>query len=279
MQKLIDLTAPFAEVSSDMLSPKIKYVSHRKAGTWQGLGAIWSASKPKLVRNAIGYLTGRNRITSKDFPDGIGLASEVIKAHTHSGTHMDAPWHFGQTVSGTDSKTIDKVPLEWCFGDGVLLDVRPLSSGDMVSLERVQNALDTAGYKIKPLDIVLILTGADEYWGTPKYMEFQPGMAREAVIWLLEQGVKIIGIDAWGFDKPFSTMMRNYKNTANKNELWPAHLVGRDMEYCHIEKLANLHQIPQPTGFKVACFPINVKKASAGWVRVVALLDEEMPNG
>lgn len=45
-------------------------------------------------------------------------------------------------------------------------------------------------------------------------------------------------------------------------------------EYCHIEKLANLDQLPKPFGFKVACFPIKITGASAGWCRVVAMVEE-----
>ena len=51
-----------------------------------------------------------------------------------------------------------------------------------------------------------------------------------------------------------------------------AHRVGRDKAYCHIEKLTNLDQLPV-TGFKVSCFPVSIKAASAGWARVVAFVE------
>ena len=38
----------------------------------------------------------------------------------------------------------------------------------------------------------------------------------------------------------------------------PAHRVGREREYCHIEKLANLDQLPKPHGFRVAVFTIKI---------------------
>jgi kynurenine formamidase len=55
--------------------------------------------------------------------------------------------------------------------------------------------------------------------------------------------------------------------------LWAAHFVGKEKEYCQIEKLANLEKIPQPFGFKVAVFPIKVEGASAGWARPVAIIE------
>jgi len=82
-----------------------------------------------------------------------------------------------------------------------------------------------------------------------------------------------------GFDRPFKYMIKDYLKTKDKRYLWPAHLVGREKEYCHIEKLVNLDKIPIPYGFKIACFPINIKGASAGWVRAVAIIRETANNG
>ena len=56
---------------------------------------------------------------------------------------------------------------------------------------------------------------------------------------------------------------------------WPAHRAGITKEYCQIEKLANLDQIPRPHGFYVSCLPVRIKDASAGWCRAVALVADE----
>ena len=53
---------------------------------------------------------------------------------------------------------------------------------------------------------------------------------------------------------------------------WEGHKAGRHTGYCHIEKLANLEQLP-PTGFMVSCFPVKIERASAGWTRAVAILE------
>ena len=61
--------------------------------------------------------------TAQDLPEGLGWAYEGAFLGTHSGTHMDAPWHYHPTMSGGQRAiTIDEVPLEWCFGRGVKLD-------------------------------------------------------------------------------------------------------------------------------------------------------------
>ncbi|MGH6798736.1 MAG: cyclase family protein, partial [Roseiarcus sp.] len=48
---------------------------------------------------------------------------------------------------------------------------------------------------------------------------------------------------------------------------------GRHIGYCHIEKLHNLEALPS-TGFIVCCFPAKIERASAGWTRAVAIIDE-----
>jgi kynurenine formamidase len=124
------------------------------------------------------------------------------------------------------------------------------------------------------LDIVLIMTGADKYVDDVRYTEMNPGISAEATLWLGEQGIKIIGTDGYGYDKPFAVMGKEFKE-GDKDALWPGHFAGREREYCHIEKLANLDAIPKPFGFKVALFPIKIRNASAAWIRPVAIVEED----
>ena len=48
---------------------------------------------------------------------------------------------------------------------------------------------------------------------------------------------------------------------------------GAECIYCHMEKLNHLEQLP-PFGFRVICFPVNIKNGSAGWTRPVAIIEE-----
>lgn len=81
----------------------------------------------------------------------------------------------------------------------------------------------------------------------------------------------MIGIDAAGFDRPTAAMARDYAKDRDLSHLWPAHLYGRKHSYCHIERLCNLDKLPQAHGFYVACFPVKIARAGAGWVRAVAI--------
>lgn len=252
MPRLIDLSVKIRHRSrSEPIPANIQYINHKDGADRLGM--------PFQVKG-------------EDFPDGMGLSMENVKISTHCGTHLDAPFHFGPEVEGKKAKTIDEIPLEWCYGNGVVLDLSHKEDGERITVDDIKDALKEISYEIKPNDIVLIRTDRDKLFDkTSSYSSRHPGMTRESTLYLINKGVKIMGTDGYGFDRPFGLMFKDYKDTGNNEELWPAHFVGREKEYLHIEKLANLEKLP-PHNFKVCAFPIPLIGASAGWVRVVAIL-------
>ena len=190
----------------------------------------------------------------------------------HSTTHIDAPWHYSPTVNGERAKTIDEVPLDWCYGDGIVIDMKHKEDFDPITKEDVQNFLRDNNLSIEPNMIVLIKTGRDQYMGTKDFFEKGTGMSAEATEWIIDQGVKVMGIDQWGWDLPLPYLIKKAKETNNSELFWEAHLVGARKEYCHMEQLTNLDALPL-TGFKVAVFPLKIKGASAAPARVVAMME------
>ena len=275
--KIIDLSLTLSPVGPEHDQPKITYTHHKRGAFLLGLAGLLYKGRSLLdhARSLFLYLTGRYRIKACQWPDGLGLAWEEVKMDTHAGTHLDAPYHFGPTSEGKPARRIDEIPLEWCFSDGVLLDMRHKDPGSFITVDDIKESLAKTSYRIKPYDIVLVMTGADKFAKDKRYLTDYPGMSREATLYLIEQGVKIIGVDSVGFDRAWGTMFDEYIRTRDNSLLWPAHFAGREREYCHMEKMANLDKIPEPYGFKVACFPVKVEKASAGWCRAVAILEEE----
>lgn len=211
-------------------------------------------------------------LEASDLPDGKFFATERLSLRTHIGTHVDSPWHYGPTSDNRPAKTIDEIPLEWCYGNGVLLNFSHKKGGDLVTVDDVKEAVNKIGYRVEAFDIVLIRTDASKHYGEADYANVQPGMSREATLWLVDQGVKLMGIDARSWDRPDDIMAAEYKNGV-KGRLWPAHFSGREKEFCIIENLVNLDQIPKPYGFKITAFPIKIEGASAGWARVVAIIE------
>lgn len=214
-------------------------------------------------------------VEKDQLPGGKGWAVEMIKLSTHSGTHLDAPFHYHPTMDkGKPALTIDEIPLEWCYNDGVLLDFRGKNDGERITVDDIKKELSRIKYEIKPLDIVLIQTGADKNWGKPEYLFTGAGMDKESTLFLLEKGVRVTGIDAWSWDRPLPYIAEDFKKNNDPAIIWEAHFAGIEIGYCHIEKMANLSDIGMSHGFSVSCFPIKIKGASAGWTRPVAIIEE-----
>ena len=227
---------------------KIDYQDHQKGA--ERIKAMFGLS-PELLKDAEGW------------------AVEEVHLPTHSSTHIDAPWHYNSRIQGKPAQTIDELPLEWFFNDGVVLEMRHKQDGEAVTAEDVKKELQRIGHEVKPLDIVLVRNGQDKHYGKPDYMSHGCGVTADATRWLYEKGVRVMGIDAWGWDRPLNQQAEDANKKHQEGIFWEAHQAG--IPYCQIERLVNLHPLPAH-GFKVACFPLKIKNGSAAPARVVAIL-------
>ena len=123
-RRFVDLSVPLkAGIASDPppLRPHIDYMAHDEGA--------------KEFEEMAGVPVDRQL-------EGKGCASETCRITTHSGTHLDAPWHYHPTMNGGERAwTIDEVPLEWCFGCGVKLDFRDKPDGYVCSAADVEAEL------------------------------------------------------------------------------------------------------------------------------------------
>ncbi len=252
--RIVDLSATIAPTPPDappFYRTGIAYADHR-AGAAQ-VEALFKVP-PRLLR------------------DGEGWATETITdLMTHNVTHVDAPWHYNSTIGGERARTVDELPLEWFFGDGVMLDMAHKADGDAVTAADVEGELARIGYRLKPRDIVAVRTGRDAFYGQPDYVFRGPGVTPEATRWLFERGVRVMGIDAWGWDAPLDRQAREALARQEGGIFWAAHQA--DLPYVQIERLVNLGALP-PFGFTIACFPLKIQGGSAGPTRAVALLPD-----
>ena len=237
-RKLIDLSMP---VHNDMVS----FSARRPAGAGdvRNLAAVRRAHRRRQVRR--------------------GLADRhcLIVIGDHIGTHVDSLRHMRDDAPGPEG-----IPLEYCYGDGVVLDFRHLPKGAGITVNDVKAALAKINYTLKPLDIVLIHTGAGEIQDTQEYLTDHVGMTGEATHWLLDQGIKMMGIDAVTFDPPVWAMFE-------RKQFWEAHRVMLEREYYHLENMTNLDQLPGH-GFKLSLFPVKWVNTTAAPVRAVAIIED-----
>jgi kynurenine formamidase len=262
-RKFVDLSIWLEnDVQSDPpgFTPKIEYLRH-----------------DSTAEQIAGFFPG---LKKEDLPDGEGWAVEFVQLNTHNGTHLDAPYHFHSTMNrklgGQErSIAIDEVPLEWCFQPGVKLDFRHLPDGYVVTAADVEAELKRIGHALQPLEIVVVNTRAGSRYGSSDYVAAGAGMGYEATMYLLERGVRLTGTDAWSWDAPFVHTAKKYAQSHDAGLIWEGHKAGRDIGYCHLEKLHNLEALPAH-GFTICCFPHKIRGASAGWTRAVAIFDDAL---
>ena len=258
-RRIVDLSVPLmAGIASDPPNslPQIEYLDHH--ATAPGLAEFFGVPVSAL-------------------PDGEYAAIERVSISTHNGTHLDSPYHYFSTSNhalkpgGEPSMRIDEVPLDWCFQPAVKLDFRGFADGYVVQPIDVEAELARIAHTLEPLQIVVVNTRAGTRYGEADYVDSGCGMGKAATLWLLERGVRLVGTDGWSWDAPFSHTRRRVQATGDAGLIWEGHRAGREIGYCHIEKLHNLENLPDK-GFEVACFPVKVHRGSAGWTRAVAIV-------
>ena len=255
--RFVDISMPISgEIVTDPppLRPKILYTSHEEG-----------------VAQMLPFFPG---LTAQDLPDGEAWAVEELQLSTHSGSHMDAPWHFHSTTEhgARRSPTIDEAPLDLFMRPGLKLDFRHFEDGYVATKDDVQAELARMGHALQPFDIVLVNTAAAAAYGAPGFVDKGCGIGREATLFLCEQGVQVVGTDAWSWDAPFSHTARRFARDRDASIIWEGHKAGRERPYYQMEKLQNLETLPAD-GFTVICFPVKIERAGAGWVRAVAMFD------
>jgi kynurenine formamidase len=138
-----------------------------------------------------------------------GVNAQYIKTSNHMGTHLDAPRHFvtaGKRHFVTAGKTIDELPLDWLYGEGVIVDL----SDDLDELDLFTSKMIEDRVEVREGDILFIHTGWHKHgqFGSEadeeKYIHRHPGPHFEIVDWLLEKKIHMWGVDMVSTDHPMN---------------------------------------------------------------------------
>lgn len=184
------------------------------------------------------------------------IISEVT-FNTHVGTHVEFPYHHFQ--NGLDAA---RFPLEGLIGEALVLDISQWGHNECIPLLELQKV---ANGRIRRGDIVYFYTGFDRYYRTEK-QHHRPWFATEAIAWLVEQGIKVMGVDTSGIE------VRNPDGSASLGQPNHETLLGAGIPL--VEYLANLEPLVNRR-FLTFILPVKLVGAEAFPVRVIGIEVEE----
>lgn len=169
----------------------------------------------------------------------------------HAGTHVEAPLH--ALEQGSD---VSRLPVDAFFGEAVVLDLSAAPPALPIGTAALQAAAARAG-GVRPGDIVFFRFDWDRRSGA----SYPPYPATAALGWLVEQGIKLLGIDSPGLEVEGDLGLPNHRL-----------LFGRGIPL--IECLTNLEQL-RSGRFFVFAQPLAVQGSDAVPLRVLAFEGEE----
>lgn len=179
-----------------------------------------------------------------------GGNQNFIHFNLHCGTHVDAPGHYHP-----GGASIEMVPLERWYGTcfTIDLDLPPLTPIDVKDLQPYEEQFTKA-------DMLFVRTGADTMWGTADYATKYPFFTPEAGEYLIEKGVRLLGMDTPGPDAGLASGHRKGS---------PLHFTLLGNDCLIIENLAHLKKIAGRMTYVMA-LPIKYEGCYGGPARVVA---------
>ncbi|MBV9194800.1 MAG: cyclase family protein, partial [Solirubrobacterales bacterium] len=127
--------------------------------------------------------------TAPNFDSGFSYQSLGVMMCDHGPTHVDAISHLDPDE---DAPTIDQMPLETFFGEGICLNISDLAPRQYCDAARLDRALNESPVKLRPGDVLLLRTGsAERYGGTREYTTEYPGLDQSAADWLAKHRPKV----------------------------------------------------------------------------------------
>ena len=182
-----------------------------------------------------------------------GFLSEALFMVTHTGTHVDAPWHYRP-----EGRKLDELAAGRFLGPAHVLDLRPKKARAKIAAGTLQRAASGGNVRIERGDAVVLRTGWEAKRGTDAYLFENPGLTRHGARWLVRKGASLVGIDTANMDLPTAAD-------------FPAHhtLLAADVPI--LENVANLAAIRRPS-FTLIALPLRLRGATGSPVRAVALV-------
>lgn len=181
-----------------------------------------------------------------------GWNARNLTFYSHSGTHMDAPLHFGVSDNG-----IGDYPVERFVGKALVVDVPIYHAQQLITVSAVRSIEE----KLKPQDSLLIRTHWSEKFGSKAYRDELPRIGEDLAKWCVQHKVNMLGVEA-----------PSVADVNNLREVTLIHEVLLGGQVIIIEGLCNLHLIDTDEVTLVA-LPLAISGSDGSPARVIALVE------
>ncbi len=183
----------------------------------------------------------------------VGRNTHRIVIGSHSGTHMDAPYHFIE-----DGITMEALDINQMGGTVTVADFRSKGRGDIVTLDDVRS-LDVK-------EKMIFVFGWYHYWKTEKYYKEFPYFETEAVKYLIENGMRVMALDTPSPDNGSGITDREGTDSPN-------HIALLSNKVIIIEYLCNTDVLIGGKEYEMIALPLKIKGSDGSPARV--LIKEE----
>jgi hypothetical protein len=155
--QIIDLSLPIDDKAFEVHHVEIERISHK-----EGIDKFNRVIMGKTLKGKLDYALGKRIVKKHELPDEEFLSLEIVHSPVHIGTHLDYSFHYGSKSENRASKTAEEIPLEWCYQDGVKLDMKHKKPNETINAGDIEQALKKIKYTLKPLDKKTIIKAALE---------------------------------------------------------------------------------------------------------------------
>ena len=182
--------------------------------------------------------------------DGYNL--ELLFLSTHTGTHMDAPYHFLEKGA-----KIHEISLKKLVSEAILIKSKKKSGGSITKTD-IQKFEKKHG-KITGFSSVIFYTGWQRNLQKKYYFTKNPGLSVSAAKYLASKKINLVGIDSPSID-------------LGKDSKFSVHQIFAKKGILIVENLANLEKIKSPK-FHLVVLPLKLKNATGSPVRAIAFVE------
>lgn len=212
---------------------------------------------PKFIDLSLVYhskMRGVNLEQSKTLSED-GWNAKTLHLYSHSGTHMDAPWHFE-----VGSDTIDQTPLSKCIGQAWVIKLEGIEPKAFIYSDDLKGVKE----KVQKGDSLLLHTGWSRYKDNPKiYRDELPRISQELAEWCQNKQINMLGVEP-----PSVADVNNLPEVTKIHQI----LLGANITI--IEGITGLEQIQHDQVLLIA-LPIRILEGDGAPARVIAIEFEE----